>query len=364
LDAQGRPDLNVMQDSLSQIKNLVYPLLSKQLSNMTIARIAGSNETYDWSVENLLISIPDLIPEYFELRTKNLLQVNLKELETEKNNTKVTMEIKNLRPVFKDMKFWYLRKTFPKIEDFGNVDIDLSKGKGAKIKIIWKIKSKSNRPFAFALLEVKCIIDSMDVTVKDAKHEILDRIATSVFAANLKQSVAQGIVNAIVDSLRPMNDQMNSWFASRPIESLYERANEQIHQVYQQTNRLIKDHPIDKAMDKAREIVSDIKETASEKIEVAKEYIGEKTAEVSQAVKEEVQKLEQKAEGEWTHAWQSKPHKKRHYKKKASKGPIQLESEQEFPSLIATTVTPTKIEKVGELPSHLPKADLQKYPAK
>jgi hypothetical protein len=262
------------------------------------------------------------------------------------------------------MKFWYLRKTFPKIEDFGNVDIDLSKGKGAKIKIIWKIKSKSNRPFAFALLEVKCIIDSMDVTVKDAKHEILDRIATSVFAANLKQSVAQGIVNAIVDSLRPMNDQMNSWFASRPIESLYERANEQIHQVYQQTNRLIKDHPIDKAMDKAREIVSDIKETASEKIEVAKEYIGEKTAEVSQAVKEEVQKLEQKAEGEWTHAWQSKPHKKRHYKKKASKGPIQLESEQEFPSLIATTVTPTKIEKVGELPSHLPKADLQKYPAK
>eukprot|EP01114_Cavostelium_apophysatum_P023779 TRINITY_DN906_c0_g1_i1.p1 TRINITY_DN906_c0_g1~~TRINITY_DN906_c0_g1_i1.p1 ORF type:complete len:861 (+),score=318.92 TRINITY_DN906_c0_g1_i1:123-2705(+) len=295
LDSQGRPDLYVMQDSLGQIKNLVYPLLTQQLGSMAIARIAGSNDTYDWKVENVSVQIPDIVPEHFRLRTKNILDINIKGLETEKNNTKVVMELTSLRPVFRDLKFWYLRKTFPRIEDQGIVDVDLSRGNGAKIKIIWKIKSNANRPFAFSLMEVKCDIDSLDVRVKEAKHDFLDRLATTFFAANFRQSLAASIVNSLVDSLQPLNDQMNNWFASRPISSVYEKANVQLHNAFDSANAAIKDRPVDRLMEKAKDTLEYVKEGASDSISKAKDVISEKAAEARDYLTEQNPGLVEKA---------------------------------------------------------------------
>jgi len=313
LDAQGRPDLYVMSDSLSQLKNLVYPLLQKQLSAVTVARIVGTNESMDWAIENVLVSIPDLVPELFTIRTKNLVVLNLKQLETEKNNTKVTLEVKNIRPIFKNMKFYYKRKTFPQIEDYGVADIDLSKGNGARIKINWKVKSKNNRPFAFSLMEVRCVIDSLEIDIKEAKHSVFDRIATSVFAATIKQQVAAAIVNSIVEALSPLNDSMNDWFATRPAATLYSRANESLQYAYSSANQAIKDHPLDKAAELASELkdkvvdathyvtdnasatinnlttqaqstVQAVKEVVVEKATEAKEYVNKEMPEVSKAV--------------------------------------------------------------------------------
>lgn len=295
LDAQGRPDLNVIQDSLVQIKNLVYPLLTQQLSTLTIAKIAGTNTTFDWQVENLMISVPDLIPEYFELRTKNFLKVNVKEMETEKNNTQVVMEIKNVKPVFRDLKFMYKKKSFPRIDDYGTVDVDLSKGEGARIKILWKIKSENNRPFAFSLIQVKCVIDSMDVTVKDAKHEYLDRIATSIFSANLKQALAGGIVNNIVEALQPLNDQMNEWFTTRPISSIYDKANMGLHYAYDQTNMMIKEKPLEKAYNYIADTAATAKDMAVQKTTELRDIVANKTEDLSKNLNETVEDIKSKA---------------------------------------------------------------------
>jgi len=383
LDSQGRPDLYVMSDSLSQLKNLVYPLLQKQLSEVTVARIVGSNESLDWAIENVLVSIPDMMPELFTIRTKNLISINLKQLETEKNNTKVTLEVKNIRPVFKNMKFWYQRKTFPKIEDYGVADIDLSKGTGARIKINWKVKSKNNRPFAFSLMEVRCVIDSLEVDIKEAKHSVFDRLATSLFAATIKQQVAAAIVNSIVDALSPLNDQMNEWFATRPAATLYSRANQSIQYAYNSANQAIKDHPLEKAAELASDLkdrvvdathyvtdnaaaavnnlttqaestVQAVKEVVQEKAADAKEYVNKEMPEVSKAVadlkldaEKAVNKAEQGAadaaekakvgvEDAWDHHWESKSgrrHKRKSHKKAKQAELVPISDPNEFPAL-------------------------------
>jgi len=224
------------------------------------------------------------LPQYFELKTKTDLKVDIAKMETQKNETKVVLEIDNLKPKFMDLKFWYKRKTFPKIEDYGTADIDLSAGDGTKIKIIWKIKSKENKPFTFSLIKVKCIIDKMDVHIKEAKHEIFDKITTTLFISQLKQSVAQAIVNNIVDGLQPLNDQMNQWFASKPLDTLYKKMDEQLKQTYEKGQEYIQ-RPLQTAID-----------TTKAKFEKAKEFLSQDPEDLKAAVKEKVEDVKEKVE--------------------------------------------------------------------
>jgi len=205
-------------------------------------------------------------------------------METQKNETKVVLEIDKLKPKFMDLKFWYKRKTFPKIEDYGTADIDLSAGDGTKIKIIWKIKSKENKPFTFSLMKVKCIIDKMDVHIIEAKHDIFDKITTTLFISQLKQSVAQAIVNNIVDGLQPLNDQMNQWFASKPLDTLYKKMDEQLKQTYEKGQEYIQ-RPLQTAID-----------TTKAKFEKAKEFLSQDPEDLKAAVKEKVEDVKEKVE--------------------------------------------------------------------
>jgi len=299
LDSKGRPDIYALEESLGQVKTFIYPVLVKQLENMKLAKINGASDSYDWSIDHLSVGIANFIPETFDLRFKNHLKMNVKDLEAEQNNTRIVLDVKALKPHFNDVKFWYRRKSFPHIEDAGVVDVDLSAGEGTRVKIIWKIKSKHNRPYAFSLMEVKCVVDKIDIKIKDAKHDILDRMAASLFTQAIKHEIADGIVNAIVDVLHPLNDSMNKWFASRPIGHITDQLNEKLHdkvsELNRSANKAIKNHPVDRLMDSAMEIVENVEDAITDKVDRVIEK-GEKIGAAASAIGESASLLKRKAE--------------------------------------------------------------------
>jgi len=248
LDSQGRPDLFVIQESIGELRKMVIPILSKQLSTIPIPRVEGSDDNYHYALENLTFYVADFIPEYVQLQTKTDTVVDVHNLETPKNELKVILNIDRFRPHFENVSVWYKKKTFPKIEDHGIADIDLSAGEGTRIKIIWKIKSESDKPFTFSLMKVKCVIDKMDIRIRDAKHEILDKIATTLFIGQIKQSVAQAVVNNLVTSLQPLNDQMNKWFATRPVNTLMRNANERMKQQFEKGAEFLSEKLLEKTI--------------------------------------------------------------------------------------------------------------------
>jgi len=258
LDSQGRPDLYSLQDSLNQLRLILIPVLSKQLASMPIPKVEGSNENYDFALENVTVYVSDFIPEMVHLRTKSDTKLDVTKLEASKQELKVVLDIEKFRPRFDNVVFWYKRKHFPKLEDKGIADIDLSAGEGTKIKIIWKVKSEANKPFTFSLMKVKAVIDKMDIKIKDAKHDVLDKIATTMFIGTIKQQVAQAIVNNLVDSLQPINDQMNNWFASHPIDSMMDTANKQLKQAYEKGVARIPEHPLETAIDTGKQIYENV----------------------------------------------------------------------------------------------------------
>jgi len=296
LDSQGRPDLYVIQESLVQLKNLAYPILREKLGHLKIARVVGSTDKVDYAIEDLVVSVPDLLPRTFELQTKTDLQVDFEDLQSRNGYVKASLDLRKLKPVFKNVKFWYKKKTFPKMEDHGTVDVDLSAGEGTRVKIVWKIVTEPHsnpaHPFSFSLVNVKCTVDKMDVEIRDAKHSVLDKIATSLFVGKMKSSVAQAIVDGIVGALQPINNQMNQWFATRPAHSIKDRANDAFHDAFDRTNAAIKDHPVDKLKDRASNAVDVAKigaVAAKETIKVRAEDMAVAAKETFVDVKSEVQ---------------------------------------------------------------------------
>jgi hypothetical protein len=310
LDSKGRPDLFTLQDSLNQLRLILLPVLSKQLSSLPIPRVEGSNENYDFALENVRIYVSDFIPEMVQLTTKSDTKLDVAKLETSKQEFKVILSIERFRPRFEDVVFWYKRKHFPKLEDRGIVDIDLSAGEGTRIKIVWKIKSEANKPFTFSLMKVKSVIDKMDIKIKDAKHDVLDKIATTMFIGTIKQQVAQAIVNNLVDSLQPINDQMNKWFASHPIDTLMENANRQLKSAYEKGVSSIPERPLETALETGKQIYENVKQGISLQTETAKENIQQtvETAKETLGVEKEGKQEETPyfAPQKWNYQWKGR----------------------------------------------------------
>lgn len=92
-DDQGRPDLFVIQQSLSQMKGILVPVITKQLANLPIPKIEGSNPKYDFSVDGMILHVGDLLPEFVNFQTKTDTRMNVQRLATQKNSTRVVMEM-------------------------------------------------------------------------------------------------------------------------------------------------------------------------------------------------------------------------------------------------------------------------------
>lgn len=72
----------------------------------------------------------------------------------------------------KGVKFWYQRKSIPRIEDYGVADVAFDR-EGAKIRVVWKLVSKSGSPTVVELSHVRCTIDRINVKIigSETKHK-------------------------------------------------------------------------------------------------------------------------------------------------------------------------------------------------
>jgi len=297
-DVEGRPDIYQMQHSLSEIRRLLIPLLGQELEMMKIGKFEISDESWDFVVDELTLSVKDVLPHFFELKSKNLIVMDVKKLEPEKFKTKITMEVKQLRPLFKDMKFFYRRKSFPKISDYGTADVDLTGGEGTKIKVVWLLKGKSNQPFLISLAKVKCVIDKLDITIKEAKHEILDRLAVTFFAGQIKKSIAQAIVHNIVQLTEPFNAKLNEFFQSKPLDRLGDATNVGLQQAYESTAHYFQPvvETTKKVLETAKEQAKEFIEHPIEKTEEALKQTKEKLTEGAERIKEGIETSKEKVE--------------------------------------------------------------------
>jgi len=232
LNKQGQPDLFVLEDSIIQMKNLLVPLVKDQLANIKIGKIEFHNETYDVKIEDIGFS-GSFIPEQIDFHLRNDSHLDTSDSSKDTMRNILQFSVSNIKPEFRNFKFYYRRKTFPKIEDWGVADLLLS-GSGAAIQITWALLAKGGQNPVARLSEVNCTIDKLEfhISGKETHHDVLDKLMLPFVSGAIKNKVSGSIEDLLKAKLGEVNARLNEFFQSRPIETLKEKTNDAMQQQF------------------------------------------------------------------------------------------------------------------------------------
>jgi len=224
----GKPSLWTLRDNLERSgRALLLPVLLRELEIVPVKGIRGSNKTYDFVIRNLAFSAYDLLPERARFYMDLDVDIDLTDIkrarwtgeeigESEADvNGEIVLRLDGIKTHVRDVEFHYIRKTFPQMEDWGRMDIDTS-GTGTRLEVRWRIISPRGMAPTVMGYRVYCGIDSLDVTIKEAaKHELLDRLMSKLFAGTLKERTEREIERALASFAGRISLIFNDVFAGR-----------------------------------------------------------------------------------------------------------------------------------------------------
>lgn len=213
-------------DLLGQMRQYIVPLFLKQLENIPIPPIEGSTDDYDFKVENITFSGREIIPEHVEIHVRSDMDFNVPKLQTDKASTRALLKISHVKTHMDNVKFWFKRKSIPRLEDHGIADIALS-GEGATLMVLLRLSTGWEHP-NFSVLKVSVDIDKIQIDIKQAQHQVLLNMITTFFQGKLKRDVENTIENRITDIFHDLESGFNELMIKYPPSRLGEMVKEQV----------------------------------------------------------------------------------------------------------------------------------------
>lgn len=224
MDENGKRQFN--REVLQDLRQFLVPLMMKLFDKIPVPPNSGSNDTYDYRVENIVISGYDIVPEQVELHTSSDVSMNVHKLGADSAGAFAQMRIHNIKTKIEDIKFWFKRKSFPKIEDEGVADVIL-RGDGMNVVIDFSIKGEAGAP-RFHLENCHVDIDNMKVNIKEAHHDFLLKMVTTLFGGAMKRNMTRTMEEKIESVFHNMEEGMNRILQKYPPSKLKNMAQQQM----------------------------------------------------------------------------------------------------------------------------------------
>jgi len=200
----GEKELNTQ--SLSELRQLLIPLVMEQLRSVPISTIEGSNDSYDFRLDGIILAANDIAPDRIRLKYDNDVEFDFRSLSlADARRSDLTVYLSGMRTRLDNVHFWYRRKSFPKISDEGIANISLE-GDGLDLK--FRVRVAPAMPY-FHVSKVDCDIDRMRVRIIEAKHAALDKIVTSVFSGAIRKRVELAIEERLATTMERVEEILN-----------------------------------------------------------------------------------------------------------------------------------------------------------
>jgi len=206
LDTSGKPSFTVMAQGLVNLRDLLLPVIRKNLENVYIPGFTGSNEKYDWNIDGMYLNAAQLLPDNIEVKTWGRAQISLTDKPSEVLDY-MTMWIRNIGIEAKNLKFHFVRKSTPKLDERGIAYIFVS-GRN-EIKVTWRVQAKEGQPWVFSIEQVHVDLGDLDVTIKESTHKFMMKMVTSLFAGTIQRSIEDALEKNIRESLGMVNHKMS-----------------------------------------------------------------------------------------------------------------------------------------------------------
>jgi hypothetical protein len=217
-DEQGNRKFN--NDLLGQMRKFIVPLLLKQLERVPIPNFEGSNEDMDFRLENVVLNAAEILPDHVHIFMSSDIDLNIKDLEADKARSRALLKITNMKTKIENVKFWYKRKTIPRIEDHGIADIAL-KGEGASLYIHLQLGEPlfgDKNEFKFS--KIRFDIDKLQIDIKETQHTILMPIIMAVMEGRFRRELENSIEERIKSVCHDIESGLNELLQKYPPSKL------------------------------------------------------------------------------------------------------------------------------------------------
>jgi len=226
-DAQGRPDLFAIADSLNQIKLLLIPVITKELSNFPVPRITSSDAKMEMTIENILVETRDILPAIFDIEAKSRSRVAAYSMSNQHFATILRVSAEGIKPYFDNVYFYFRRKVFPRVSDEGIVQIDFTKGPGISLDIQWILESAGPElPLELHLYKVKCRVANLRLKFEQTRYRFIENAMTRLFATQIRRQIALSIVKKLTQALEGINIKLNQILLKKPQIGVTNKLNE------------------------------------------------------------------------------------------------------------------------------------------
>jgi hypothetical protein len=205
----GRYDHIMKEDSVQKVKNLILPTLINQLSSIPLPSIGISDDSFEFSADNMHLSVADLFTDCFDIEVTN-------HLNNESLETKITFSVKDLRTTISDILFSYnLKNTICNVLEQGHANVHLGTQResgGLSMKISWSAIHIPCEPLQVKLGKVRCSIDDIVIDISESKYPTVTHIATALFSGVIKNCICTEVEDQIREILEPLNGHLNEIF--------------------------------------------------------------------------------------------------------------------------------------------------------
>jgi len=217
-DDSGNKKFNV-ELFVEHMRTVVIPVLVKVLNRIKIPRIDSSDETYDYTIDNVVFSAEDVLPENIRVEDTSVMELHNVANEFQGDNpiNKITIDIKKINFMVHEADLWFHRKSMPTLTDSGKMDIEVDKA-GTDLHVVLNAghalssiaahltgKKEAEILPLYYIDDVKCVIHNLRVKFRDTKHDTLYNLFTRLFPGIIKsrvQSVVESNVGRVLADFR------------------------------------------------------------------------------------------------------------------------------------------------------------------
>jgi len=210
-DAYGRASLNA--DVVSQMRVLLLPLIKEQLYYIPIPKIEGTSGKMDFWVDNLVFATGDILPDNLRFDLNHTTVMDRPSHSIPASVTRIYLTLENVKTNLKDVRFWYRKKTTPKMTDEGFANVTIG-GRGVRIRLVILANFSSPQPFKTESVKVNC--DKLRVKIHDSKHDFLYAFVLALFKGRIKREMELKAEASVRNAFDKMNAQLTRLVLANP----------------------------------------------------------------------------------------------------------------------------------------------------
>jgi len=202
LDSEG--NIVLKEHVLQQLRLIIVSSIIERM-RLPLPTIHMEDESMEYTLRNLVVSIRDLVPDRVVLENRGRLaldftDVRQPEVETASNTVRIVIQNINIHMEQADIAFH--RKTFPRVTDRGKLRMDIG-GKGMDIVIQLNIFARSRNFFRVEFVD--CDVHNLSFYLHDTRHDWLYNSVLKLLSGRIKTRLEAAIENNLTNHLDQLN---------------------------------------------------------------------------------------------------------------------------------------------------------------